>query len=44
MSLFARIFPGKSVADVLTTQLGEAVEMALTAVIEDVAGEARGMF
>jgi len=41
MSLFARIFPGKLVAEVLTTQLGEAVKMALTAVIADVAGEAR---
>ena len=44
MSLFTRLFPSKTVAEALSSQLGELVGMALTTIIEEATGEVRGMF
>lgn len=44
MSLFTRLFPSKTIAGVLGSQLGNMVGIALTAIIEEATEEVRGMF
>ena len=39
MSLFTRLFPTKTTTEVLTSQFGEMVGMALTAVIGEISAE-----
>ena len=44
ISLFTRLFPGKTTTEALGTQLGEMVGMALTSVISEIAEDTPGNY
>ena len=43
MSLFTSLFPGKTITELLDSQLGKMVGLALASVIGEVTGEPQGM-